>query len=146
MRSRETWACHCCHGQPAIKPQDLTQDPDSGLPDWLLQCADLHCDLKRLSFIFRSWRSASNKGQNTVQVPPQVCVTNAHRKMIYHLRPHKTHSSGENESVAFFLYSVRKGIRKKTTAGAAPFTKDRLAVLSVFVVVERNMLPQLYSQ
>lgn len=133
-----------CHEKPAIKQQNLTQDPVSSLRDRLPQCADLHCDLHRLSFIFRSWRPASNKEQNSAQVPPWVCVTNAVTKMIYCPHTHRTFPSGENESVAFFLLVGRN----KQMQELAPFTKERRAVFGAFVVKKRkgSFSTQLYSQ
>lgn len=56
----------------ATSLQTAKPDTGSGLPDWLSQCADLHCDLSWLSFIFRSQRLA-------IHVPPQACVANAPR-------------------------------------------------------------------
>lgn len=61
LRVWGTWAGRCCHGQPAIKQQILTRDPDTGLPVWLPHRVDLHWGQMRLRFIFRC--SAGNKAQ-----------------------------------------------------------------------------------
>lgn len=134
-RSRETWTCRCCHERPAIKQQNLTRDPVSGLRDWLPQCADLHCDLHRLSFIFRSCRPASNKVQNSAQVPPWVCVTNAVTKMIYCPHTHRNLSIWW-EWVRCIL-SLTVG-RNKQLQELAAFTKERRAVFGVLVVKKRK--------
>lgn len=72
-----------------------------------------------------------------------------HGKVIYCPHSHKTRPSGENESVACFHSSEQREREreKKTTAGAALFTKERLAVnvFSVFTGRGKNssFLPQL---
>lgn len=118
------WAC-CCYGQPALKQQNWTQDPDSGLPEWLPQCADLHCNVRSLSFIFRyaSWQSALNKTQTQCRslvthaylykhIYIQYAPTNTHMMVIYHpLTPIKAlHLERMNHLHSFFPQS---GAREK---------------------------------
>lgn len=105
----EVWACCscCCQGQPPIKQQKLTQDPDSDFPEWLAPCADLHCNLKRLSFIFTeaSHQPLIKYKHNTAVLTDTHTYTHTEKWFTIHAAIKALHLERMNQLHSFFPLS-----------------------------------------
>lgn len=124
----------------ATSYQRAKLDTGSGLSDWLTQCADLHCEAE----LYLSDGYPLKKCKHNTDATSTMCYKCTERWFTISPSIKTLHLERMNRLHSCFPQSGKK----EMTAGAAPFTKERLAALIVCCGREKKgpILPQLYSQ